>query len=306
MGKKKNYWLTEYFTPYERHSHCIRKTYVSKRTKFQNLELVESYEFGKCLILDKEMQSAELDEFIYHEALVHPALLLHPNPKKVLILGGGEGATAREILKHRSVEQIIMIDIDEEVIKFAKKYLYKWHKGAFDNKKVKLIISDAKKYVEETQETFDVIISDLSSPIRGSPSCLLYTKEFYEVLRTKLSIQNGIFVLQAGSAGLLQIQLHLRLYATLGQVFPVVRPYYEYVPSFDTPWAFILCSFDRDPLEKSVKEVDSEIEKRVKGKLLFYDGITHQRLFNLPKYIREMLSKEKRIITREKMCYFYK
>src|ERR1041385_266986 len=107
-----NNWFTERFTPDESHSHRFKETIIQTKTKFQNAILADSCSFGRCLILDGEMQSAQLDEFIYHECLVQPAMVLHPKPKKVLILGGGEGATVREILRHPSVQQVTMVDID--------------------------------------------------------------------------------------------------------------------------------------------------------------------------------------------------
>lgn len=269
--------------------------------------IADSHSFGRCLILDGEMQSAEMDEFIYHEALIHPALMLHPNPQKVVILGGGEGATLREILKHKSVKNVKMVDIDGEVVEFCKKHLFRWHQGAFNNPRAEIIIGDAKKFIEETEEKFDLIVSDLPSPIEAGPAYQLYTVEFYRTLVKKLSPQ-GLFVLQAGSGNLLQIELHLKLYRTLKETFPLVRSYSSYVPSFDVPWSFLLCSkkSSQDPLSLSKKEVEKRIAKKIKGELHFYDGLSHQGLFGIPKHLQEALEKEKGIITLKKPVYFYK
>ncbi len=302
--KKDILWLTEWFTPNEKHSHQIKKYLVSEKTDYQKMVLADTFSFGRCLILDGEMQSAELDEFIYHEALVHPALTVHPDPEKILIMGGGEGATLREVLRHKTVEKAIMVDIDEKVIEFAKRYLKKWHRGAFSHPKTELLITDAKGYVEETKNRFDCIISDLPSPIEEGPAYQLYTLEFYRILKNKLSPQ-GIFVTQAGSGNLIQIELHLRLYATLKKVFRYVYPYYQHIPSFDVPWAFLLCSDEKMP-EYSSKEIDRRIRERTQDELKFYDGITHQGIFHLPKNIRKTLTREKEIITVNKPCFFYK
>src|SRR5258708_37555548 len=131
-------WFTERFTPHESHSHHIKKTLIQTKTQFQNAILADSHSFGRCLILDGEMQSAQLDEFIYHECLVQPALVLHAKPKDVLILGGGEGATVREILRHPSVQRVTMVDIDGEVVDFCKEYLTEWHQGTLDHAKTRL------------------------------------------------------------------------------------------------------------------------------------------------------------------------
>lgn len=305
MAKK--VWFKEWFTPHESHSHELKKILIKKKTKFQDVLVADSYSFGRCLILDGEMQSSQMDEFIYHEALTHPALILHPHPKKVVILGGGEGATLREILKHKSITNVKMVDIDGEVVEFCKKHLSLWHQGSFYNPRAEIIIGDAKKFIEETQEKFDLIVSDLPSPIEAGPAYQLYTVEFYQKLVQKLS-RTGLFVLQAGSGNLLQIELHLKLYRTLKQIFPIVRSYGSYVPSFDVPWSFLLCSKKsyQDPLLLSIQEVDKRIAKRIQGSLRFYDGIAHQGLFGISKNLRNALQKEKGIITLKKPVYFYK
>ncbi len=298
-------WLKEWFTPHESHSHRVKKFIVRKKTPFQSAIVAESHSFGRCLILDGEMQSSEHDEFIYHEVLVHPAMVAHRNPEHVLIMGGGEGATVRELLKHNTVKRITMVDIDGEVIDFCKKHLEPWHKGCFEDKRLRLIVGDAKKFVEETDETFDVIISDLPSPIEKGPAYLLYTTEFYRLLKTRLS-HGGIFVMQAGSGNLLQIELHQVLYSTLRQIFKKVRPFYAYVPSFDVPWAFLVGSDVQDPFPIDATRADQILRDRSCPPLKFYDGIAHVGLFHVPKYLRSLLSAETRIITADKPIYFYK
>jgi spermidine synthase len=305
-SSRKSSWITEWFTPHECHRHHIKRFIVDVKTRFQKAQLADTHSFGRCLILDGEMQSAQRDEFIYHECLVHPALLLHKNPKDVLIMGGGEGATTREILKHKSVRRCLMVDIDGEVVRFCKKYLTSWHQGAYEDPRSQIIVGDAKKFVEGTEETFDVIISDLPTPIEAGPAYLLYTIEFYRRLIRRLR-PGGLFVLQAGSGSLLQIKVHKVLYNTLRRVFKRVWPYYAYVPSFDVPWAFLLCGgADADPLALTERRVDAALRKRIKGELSFYDGTAHAGLFRVPKYLRTELAAEKQVITADKPIYFYK
>ncbi|MFH1258551.1 MAG: polyamine aminopropyltransferase [Elusimicrobiota bacterium] len=304
---KKKFWLTERFTRNEKHSHRIEKYLVTAKSRFQKIILAKTCSFGRCLILDGEMQSAELDEFIYHEALIHPPLIMHRNPQTVLIMGGGEGAALREILKHRSIKKVVLVDIDGEVINFCEKYLKKWHQGRFSDPRLELIIDDAKKYMENTSQKFDVIISDLPSPVEAGPAYNLYTVEFYKTLRQRLS-PGGIINLQAGSGSLLQIEFHSALFHTLSTLFPVVQAYYVYVPSFDVPWAFLFVSQDEalKPLTVSEKEIDQRMEKRIGEKLNFYDGYTHHGLFRIPRYLRKILQEEKKMITQKKPLFFYK
>lgn len=297
-------WLTERFTPHESHSHHLKKTIIEKKTAFQHAILADSHSFGRCLVLDGEMQSAQLDEFIYHECLVQPAMVLHPKPKDVLILGGGEGATVREILRHLSVERVTMVDIDGEVVDFCKKYLKEWHQGTLTHPKTRLIIDDARKFVLETDEQFDIIISDLPTPIEGGPAYQLYTHEFYKKMMTRLR-PKGLFVAQAGSGSLLQIHFHSVFFNTLRHLFKVVRPYYAFVPAFDVPWAYLIATAGPDPLTLTSKIVDQRLARIAKD-LRFYDGQAHLGLFNILKYIRQRLSVEKQRITEKKPVFFFK
>ena len=287
-------WHLEWQTPYEFHGHAISKVIVEQKTPYQRALLVEFYRFGKALILDGKIQSTVADEFIYHEALVHPLLLSLDNPENVLILGGGEGATLREVLKHKSVRNVTMVDIDPVVIDFAKKYLQEWHQGAFDNPRTKLIIEDGSKFVKETKESFDAVILDLTDPIKGSPSQLLYTKEFYEELK---KITKGGVVTQATSPSF-SLDTFSIIYNTLKQVFRKVSTGIVYVPAFDGLWGFVYASDNSNPIELLKEEVDKRINDRIEGKLRFYDGETHVTMFSIPKYIREVLESEKRVSTR--------
>jgi len=219
------------------------------------------------LFLDHKIQSAEIDEFIYHEALVHPSLVTHPRPQKVVILGGGEGATLREVLRYQSVRQATMVDIDEELV-------------------AKLIITDARQFLERNEEKYDVIISDLTEPVSGGPSVYLFTKEFFELVKRRLTPE-GVWVLQAGSADEKFSQFMSSLVKTLESVFPVVRPYWSFILSFSLPWGFICASLKPDPLSLSAEEIKDRLEARqVKGLRFYYPGL-HHGLFALPRYLLE-------------------
>lgn len=297
-------WFTERFTPHESHAHQIKRTLIQTQTEFQKAILADSYSFGRCLILDGEMQSAQLDEFIYHECLVQPAMVRHPNPKDVLILGGGEGATVREILRHPGVRRVTMVDIDGEVVDFCKKYLKEWHQGTLSHKKTRLIIGDAREFVLKTDEQFDIIISDLPTPIEGGPAYQLYTVEFYRKMVKRLR-PGGLFIAQAGSGSLVQVHFHSVLFNTLRKIFKVVRPFYAFVPSFDVPWAFLLCSQGADPRALTAAAVDRRLGT-LRKQLRFYDGEAHQGLFNIPKYLRDRLGRERQSITEKKPVFFFK
>ncbi|KAG8635969.1 hypothetical protein MANES_16G084600v8 [Manihot esculenta] len=193
-------------------------------SEFQDIALLDTKRFGKVLVIDGKMQSAEVDEFIYHECLIHPSLLCHPLPRNVFIMGGGEGSAAREALKHNSIEKVVMCDIDQEVVNFCRTYLTV-NQDAFCNKKLNLVINDAKAELEKRTDKFDIIIGDLADPVEGGPCYQLYTKSFYEqILKPKLN-DNGIFVTQAGPAGIFtHKEVFSSIYNTIKQVFKCIRP----------------------------------------------------------------------------------
>ncbi len=277
-------WFTEKVTPHDSHSHQFKSILLRAKTPFQNAILADTYSFGRCLILDEEIQSARLDEFIYHECLVHPAMALHSKPRDILILGGGEGATVREILRHPSVRRVTMVDIDGDVVAFCRKYLPEWHQGALEHRKLRLIIADAGKYIAQTHDQFDIIFSDLPTPHRGSPVGKLYALEFYRRVRSRLK-RDGLFVVQSGSGSLLQIQFHAALKRLVKKLFKVVRPYYAFVPSFDEPWSFLIASQKADPWSVTASRINRRLGT-ISNKLRFYDGETHEGLFRIPKYLR--------------------
>jgi len=305
MTESKSYkWFLDFLSPDEGHMHGVKTILHAKQTKFQQMEIMETVSYGRCLILDGKMQSSECDEFIYHEALVHPALLTHPSPKRVFVVGGGEGATLREILRHKSVEHVLMVDIDQDVVESSKKFLPEWHQGAFDDPRVDLQFLDARKYLEETQEIYDIIIIDISEPVEEGPAYLLYTREFYNIVMNRLT-KDGIISLQAGTTALTSLLNFSAVYQTLKSVFPVVSPYEAWIPSFGLPWGFALASKKLRPQALSPEEVDRRIKDRVTGELRYYDSAVHQGQFFLPKHVRLTIEKEERLIEDNQPLYIY-
>ncbi len=305
MSSDKSYkWFVDHLSPHETHGHGIDALVFSGKSDFQEIEILDSKSYGRCLVLDGKMQSSEIDEYIYHEALVHPAMLNHPNPKNIFVVGGGEGATVREILRHPSVEHVLMVDIDQKVVEACKEHLPQWHMGAFDDPRVELKFLDARKYLEETKTKYDVIIIDISEPVEEGPAYLLYTKEFYHLLIDRLS-EAGTISLQAGTTAPPYLINFRAVCQTLLNVFPIVSPYQVSMPSFGLPWAFALASKLTDPTSFSPDEIDRHIAERIEGELKFYDGITHLGQFSLPKYLRRELQKKKRIIEDNQPLYLY-
>ena len=290
-------WYLEAISP-ELFTSCLLKEviYVGQ-TPYQEVQVLDVAPFGRCLVLDGKTQSAECDEHIYHESLVHPVMLLHPQPRTVFIGGGGEGATLREALAHRSVTSAVMVDIDQQVVELCKQHLPNHHQGAFDDPRAQLRIGDARQLLAEAPEQFDVIILDLADPIEGGPAYRLYTQEFYQIAKAKLN-PGGLLVTQSGPASPLNhTEAFTVIQHTLASVFPRTIPYSVYVPSFMNPWGFTIAALDADAQTPTPEELDRRIAQRIARPLRFFDGLTCQGLTSLPSFLRHGFAEEKRIAT---------
>jgi len=289
-------WLIDELTPDLIQIHGIKKVLHNKKTRFQHAQIAETLTFGICLVLDGKIQSGEKDEFIYHESLVHPVMVTHPNPQSVFIAGGGEGATLREVLMHRTVKRAVMVDIDEEVVGFCRKYLPTFHRGAFDDSRASVIYDDARKYIRETREKFDVALIDLADPVEEGPAQLLYTKEFYQLVKNKLK-PGGIMAVQSGQSGWINLDNYVAINGTLKSIFKIVRPYQVYIPSFVDLWGFHAVSDTLDAARMTPAEINRRVADRIGGTLRSYDGISHRGLFSLSKRLRKKLAGSRRVIT---------
>lgn len=270
----------------------IKRHLFSLKTKFQHLRLLNTYSHGIILILDGRIQSALSDEYIYHEALVHPVMVLHSKPEHILILGGGEGAALREVLKHQ-VKDVVMVDIDRELIEFSKKHLKKWHQGSFFDKRAKVIFSDAMSFIKDTNNKFDVIISDISDPTEGSHAQNIYTREFFSLLRKRLTPQ-GIFITQATEVFYNPSEVFSIIVKTVSSAFPHIKPYMEYLPSFSSLWGFVIGSKGQIIPNK---ELIRERLKQKRIKTRYYNEDTHLRIFSLPKPLLQKIQRQKKVAT---------
>jgi len=290
-------WFFETTTAFEGHMHAIARTIVEAQTKFQHVEILQTAAYGKTLVLDGRIQSSQGDEFIYHEALVHPGMLTTEGPpRSALVIGGGEGATLREILRYPSITRAVMVDIDGEVVELCKIHLPEMHRGAFDDPRTEVRHEDARAYLEKSKDRFDFITVDLVEPLEEGPACMLFTQEFYALVRDRLT-PGGTMTMQAGMTKLGELGFFTSIHRTLREVFPVVAAYQSFISCFGTPWGFIVASKKVDPAREGAPAVDKLIAERVKGSLEYWDGVTHQHAFSLPKFIRKAVAKQTRIVT---------
>jgi spermidine synthase len=281
-------WYVEEFAPTEQHHHAIDEVFFAGRSEFQQISVIRTPVFGKMLVLDGDTQSSQGDEKIYHESLVHPAMAAVADRAEVLILGGGEGATLREVLRHPGVRRCTMVDIDGLVVDLSKRYLPEWSDGAFSDPRARVIVGDALAFLREDSGRYGVIVSDLTEPLEDSPSNILFNGEVFRSIKARLA-DGGVYVLQASTAAFHNASLHCKMARTLRKHYRHVTSFFHYVPAFDTDWAFLACSDAVDPAALDAAAVDAYCAQ-LRGENFFYDGQTHRRLFSLPLYLRRMLS----------------
>lgn len=297
-------WFTDVINKDFRQQHRLEEMLYSGRTQYQSVQVFRAARFGVCLALDGKIQSTERDEFIYHEGLVQPAMVAHPRPESVFIAGGGEGATLREVLRHRSVRHAVLVDIDGEVTTLSRRYLPGHSAGAFEDPRAEVHHADARAYLEKSPKKYDVFIIDLPDPIEEGPAYRLFTQEFYRTISDRLN-EGGIIAVQAGSASLTELRNLSAVYNTLRSVFPIVAAGVTHVPCFGGPWGFCFASYQHDPARLTPAEVDRLIAARGLTELRFYEGLTHLGMFTLPRYVRDALSSQTRLITDANPLYLH-
>lgn len=250
----------------------VNRVFALEKSPYQEVVFAEIEGFGRSLLLDKFIQSTERDEHIYHELLVHPAMVLHRYPEKVLILGGGEGATLREVLKHNTVKEVVMVDIDPVVVEFSKKYLEHMHRGSFDDPRAKVVIMDGKDYVKQgPSKYFDVVIMDLTDPYASEVARPLYSPEALAEIKRILKPE-GVVVTQAGSSYFYPEEYKYVLNSVKSS-FRYVSEYWFWIPSFGLNVNFVVGS-DAYRLEDFVNKIDERLRERgvetklVSGKLV--------------------------------------
>ena len=245
----------------------VNRVFALERSPYQEVVFAEIEGFGRSLLLDKFIQSTERDEYIYHELLVHPAMAMHPNPERVLIIGGGEGATLREVLKHSTVKEAVMVDIDPVVVEFSKRYLEHMHQGSFNDPRARVYIMDGYEYVKKAPSGyFDVVIMDLTDPYASEIAKPLYSREAFAEIKRVLKA-DGVVATQAGSSYFYPEEYRYVLESVKAN-FKHVAEYWFWVPSFGLNVNFVVGS-DAYKLEDVVGKMDEVLKSRgVKTKLV--------------------------------------
>lgn len=267
--------------------------YLAK-TAYQEVLIAETPAFGKALFMDRILQSAAFDEGRYHSALVHPGMFAHRAPRRVLIGGGGEGATLREVLRHPGVEAVRMVDIDAEAVVACRAHLPEWHRGAFDDPRVELVHDDIRHCLEGEAGRWDVVILDLGDPVASQSSMLAATREFYALVRGALR-EGGVLALQAGEADGAASTNFATFLETLRRAFGHVVPYRLAIPSFCSLWGFAMAAaHDLPPVPP---DLDARFDAAGGDEWLDYDPEGHRAMVWLSRRDRARLAEAARVFT---------
>jgi spermidine synthase len=274
-------------------SYAIDRVIAEGQTKFQHYIIADTPSYGRTLFLDHLIQSSEADEPLYHEALIHPGVMLHGGPKRVLVAGAGEGSSMRELLRHPCVESILTVDLDREVVEACREHLPTWHAGSFDDPKVELRYEDIQDTLAKSKDgEYDMIVLDITDPVEEGPSVDLFTVRFYSEVARVLA-DDGIVTMQCGELDPADMRVARTVRTTLSEVFPWVKIMQVFVPSFHSLWGLGMCAkraFDIEPpgLAERIEAIEG---------LRAYDIHRHRALLHLPKFLREMLEEPGKVVT---------
>ncbi|MBS7243596.1 MAG: polyamine aminopropyltransferase [Comamonas sp.] len=256
-----------------------------QHTPFQTLEMLDTPSFGRVMRLDDHFMTSEGEEFFYHECMAHPAAMAHPDPQQVLVIGGGDGGLAEELLKHNTVQRLVLAELDEAVIEVSKAQLQRVHNGVWDDPRLQLQIGDGMAYVDSTTDRFDLILLDLTDP--HTPAGSLYSPEALQRMRRVLN-PGGALVLHLGSPVFHAEQVRA-LSQTLKATFAQVACYGTYVPLYGAYWGMAVCSDSLQPTAVSAAQIEERLAARGVTDLQYYNADIHGALFALPNYYRKLV-----------------
>lgn len=285
LQAKESEWYTETLYNDWRQTFRIEEKIMGEHTKQQHLVIFNNAMYGRVLALDGVIQTTEKDEFVYHEMMAHVPILAHGSVKNVLVIGGGDGGTIREVLKHKTIQNVTLVEIDESVINLSKKYLPTLSQGAFDNPRLKIVIQDGCQFVKNAPQKFDVIICDSTDPI--GPGAVLFTPEFYSDCH-KLLNEGGIFVNQNGVPFIQTDELKDTL-KSRKQFFKDVGYYIGVVPTYVGGFMAWGWATDKKEYRDVSLETLEERFKNIEGKLRYYTPAIHKASFVLPQFIQDAL-----------------
>ncbi|OGG48209.1 MAG: spermidine synthase [Candidatus Handelsmanbacteria bacterium RIFCSPLOWO2_12_FULL_64_10] len=263
----------------------LKERLFEQRSPFQSMQVIDSHLFGRCLVLDGALQTSEWDEFMYHEMLVHVPLLTHPSPRRVLIIGGGDGGALRRVLDHPHTNAV-QVEIDASVIKNSQRFLPSISKGAFENPRANVVIGNGFEYIREHEGEFDVVLVDSTDPVGAAVP--LFQEPFYRDVFASLK-DDGLLAAQSNSPIYMALELKAQL-ENLREVFPLVRTYLGSVPAYPGGlWSYTIASKRYDPTQVSKAGIAARLA-RAGISARYYSPDVHHAAFVLPPFIAEFVS----------------
>ncbi len=284
----------EALNPHFGYFYTVKKVAARRRSKYQSMQLLETDQFGKVLLLDGITQLGDKCDGHYHEPMVHPAFCSHPRPETVLVIGGGDGGILREVLRYPCVKRVEVAELDRGVIAFAEKHLPRVHGGAFSDSRVHVNVTDGRPFVEAHPGEFDVVIMDMTDPC--GPSALLYTREFFEAVTRSFRNSRGIFIMHTESP-VSRPEAFSCIQRTLRASFARVTPLYLYIPMYGTLWSITLCSPTIDSSRPTAATIDRRLSRYGIGNLEVYSGAMHRAMQTPYPFITRLLQRGGRLIT---------
>ncbi|MEP6608757.1 MAG: polyamine aminopropyltransferase [Burkholderiaceae bacterium] len=282
---KEGEFIFDWLNAHSGYGTTATRTLAEIQSPYQRIEVYDTEQFGKLFRLDGRLMTSELDEFFYHECMTHPAALAHPNPESILVIGGGDGGSSEELLKHPSVKRIVMAELDPAVIDVSKKWLGSIHKGAFDDPRLEVKIGDGFEFVQSTAEHFDLIVLDLTDP--DTPAFHLYSEQFFRMCKRILR-PGGMLTLHLGSP-VYQAETVRKNADNLRKVFRHVAPMSLFVPLYGSLWCLAVAGDTIDPRAMSVETIAQRIDERGINGLSYYHPALHTALFTLPLFVQNLV-----------------
>ena len=254
-------WFTEKQTPSLNFSCRVKRILHTEETEYQKLAIFDTEQFGRMLVLDGAIQTTEKDEFIYHEMITHVPLNIHKHPRQVVVIGGGDGGAVKEILKHRSVEKVVLVEIDRRVVETSRDYL------------------PTIKHIKQNKNTYDIIIIDSTDPV--GPAQGLFSGEFYHSVYESLK-EDGVMVAQTETP-FYNKELIAVTMKNIKSYFPIARMYLAFIPTYPSGcWSFTIGSKTYSPLDIDTTRIQ-KIETR------YYSPEIHKAAFSLPRFVKDFI-----------------
>ena len=279
-------WFTEEHTDNVRLSIKVKEHLFTGKSDFQQVDVFDTYEFGRVLTIDGLFMVTQKDEFVYHDMITHVAMATNPQIKNVLVIGGGDGGTVRELVKYKGIEHIDFVEIDELVIKASREYL-PFTASGMDDERVDILVQDGIEFVKGKENVYDLILVDSTDPI--GPGEGLFTYEFYENCKNALT-ENGILINQNESPFYERDAREMkRANKKIKEVFPISEVYQYILPTYPSGyWLFGFASKKLHPVRDFKPEASNSLGIKTK----YYNTDIHVGAFALPTYVREMLDSE--------------